>query len=311
MELSVGEMRTADGLFFTGFVRDHTERQQAEARLQELQGELVQVSRLTALGEMASALAHELNQPLTAIANYLKGSRRLLAATPVPLDRISEAVGRAADQALRAGEIIRRLRDFVARGESELRIEDLPKLIEEASALALVGAREHGVRVTFALDPAVGEVLADRVQVQQVLLKGGGAVFHFTLQRADLEEDADVPLAVEAMKAGAVDFIEKPFDDEILLAAIRAALARGRRRDAREDERARAIERLAVLSAREREVLAGLVAGHANKVIAYDLNISPRTVEVYRANVMSKTGAASLSDLVRLSLTAGDEAPRP
>jgi len=170
MELAVGEMQTGDSRFFTGFVRDLTERQQAEARLQELQGDLVRVSRLTALGEMASALAHELNQPLTAIANYLKGSKRLLAADPAANPRVTEAVDRAGDQALRAGEIIRRLRDFVARGESERRIEDLPKLIDEASALALLGAREHGVRVRLEIDPAIGQVLADRVQVQQVLL---------------------------------------------------------------------------------------------------------------------------------------------
>jgi two-component system sensor kinase FixL len=170
MELSVGEVRAPGGRFFTGFVRDLTERQQAETRLQDLQGELVHVSRLTALGEMASALAHELNQPLTAIANYLKGSVRLLNAPAVDTARVRDAVERAGDQALRAGQIIRRLRDFVARGETERRVESLPRLIEEASALALVGARENGVQVRFALDPAADSVLADRVQVQQVLL---------------------------------------------------------------------------------------------------------------------------------------------
>ncbi len=170
MELAVGEMRTAEGRFFTGFVRDLTERQQAEARLQELQEDLARVSRLTSLGEMASALAHELNQPLTAIANYMKGSRRLLAGDPPDVERVSEAIDMAADQALRAGVIIRRLREFVARGETERRIEDLPKLVEEASALALVGAREHGVAVQFRIDPAVGPVLADKVQIQQVVL---------------------------------------------------------------------------------------------------------------------------------------------
>ncbi len=170
MELSVGEMRTADGRFFTGFVRDLTERQRTEARLKELQSELVHISRLTALGEMASALAHELNQPLSAIANYLRGSVRLLASDPIPRERLSEALDKANEQTLRAGQIIRRLRDFVARGETERRVESLPKLIEEAGALALVGAKEHGVRVSFDLDPAVDLVLADKVQVQQVIL---------------------------------------------------------------------------------------------------------------------------------------------
>lgn len=170
MELAVGEMCTEGGRFFTGFVRDITERQETEARLQELQSELVHISRLTALGEMASTLAHELNQPLSAIANYLRGSMRLLTSEPVPRERLAEALDKAAEQTLRAGEIIRRLRDFVSRGETERRVESLPKLIEEAGALALVGAKEHGVRVEFDLDPAVNFVLADRVQIQQVIL---------------------------------------------------------------------------------------------------------------------------------------------
>jgi len=170
MELSVGELRLPEGRFFTGFVRDLTERQQTETRLQELQTELVHVSRLTALGEMASALAHELNQPLSAIGNYLMGSKTLLKRDEVPQDRVMEALDHAASEALRAGEIIRRLRDFVSRGETERRLESLPKLIEESSALALVGAKEHGIRVRFDLSPAVDLVLVDKVQVQQVIL---------------------------------------------------------------------------------------------------------------------------------------------
>lgn len=171
MELAVGEMRTGDQHFFTGFVRDLTERQQTEARLQELQAELVHVSRLTAMGEMASALAHELNQPLAAISNYMKGSRRLLEnSADEHTDQVRDAMDKAADQALRAGQIIRRLRDFVARGESERQVEDVRKLVEEASALALVGAKDRGVRVRYDFSPDADYVLADKVQVQQVLL---------------------------------------------------------------------------------------------------------------------------------------------
>jgi two-component system, LuxR family, response regulator FixJ len=115
----------------------------------------------------------------------------------------------------------------------------------------------------------------------------------------------DVALAVEAMKAGAVDFIEKPFDDEALLGAIRSAV-HGRPADsANSSARKEAEARLADLSPRERDVLQGLVAGKINKVIAHDLSISPRTVEVYRANLMAKTGARSMSELMRLALTAG------
>lgn len=171
MELAVGEMRSSNQRFFTGFVRDLSERQKTEARLQELQSELVHISRLTAMGEMASALAHELNQPLSAIANYLKGSRRLLeGSSDATSATLRGAMDKAGEQALRAGQIIRRLRDFVARGESEKRVEGLTKMVEEASALALVGAKEHGVNVRFQYDPNTDLVLADKVQIQQVLL---------------------------------------------------------------------------------------------------------------------------------------------
>ncbi len=154
MELAVGEMKSGDRRFFTGFIRDLTERQQTEARLQELQSELVHISRLTAMGEMASALAHELNQPLSAISNYLKGSRRLLEGDgDERATTLRDALDKAADQAIRAGQIIRRLRDFVSRGESERRVESIIKLVEEASALALVGVKDRGIRVQFHFDP--------------------------------------------------------------------------------------------------------------------------------------------------------------
>ena len=115
----------------------------------------------------------------------------------------------------------------------------------------------------------------------------------------------DVPLAVEAMKLGAADFFEKPFDDEALLAAVRSALSQLADNSKRDAEQADIHGKLATLSNREREVLQGLVSGHPNKTIAYDLGISPRTVEVYRANVMTKMNAANLSELVRMALTAG------
>jgi two-component system response regulator FixJ len=115
----------------------------------------------------------------------------------------------------------------------------------------------------------------------------------------------DIALAVEAMKIGAVDFLEKPFDDDHLISAVRAALHKDADIAKRQAELGDIQEKLAALSNRERQVLEGLVAGHANKIIAFDLGISPRTVEIYRANVMTKMAANSLSDLVRMAMTAG------
>lgn len=171
MELAVGEMRSGEKAHFTGFITDLTERQQTQARLQVLQSELVHVSRLTAMGEMASTLAHELNQPLAAVSNYLKGCRRLLDQGGLDaLPTVKEGLDKASEQAVRAGQIIRRLRNFVSRGETERRVEKVSQLIDEASALALVGGREAGIVSRLDLHPDVSTVVADRVQIQQVLV---------------------------------------------------------------------------------------------------------------------------------------------
>jgi two-component system sensor kinase FixL len=199
MELAVGEMKSRDRRYFTGFIRDLSERQKTEARLQELQSELVHISRLTAMGEMASTLAHELNQPLSAIANYLKGSRRLLeGSTDSNAATVRDAVDKAAAQALRAGDIIRRLRDFVARGENERSVEQARKLIEEASALALVGAKNLGVRARFNFDPAVDFVLVDKIQIQQVLLN----LMRNAIEAMEGMERRELTISVQAADAG-------------------------------------------------------------------------------------------------------------
>lgn len=170
MALAVGEANVSGDRFFTGFVRDLTEHDDQVRRLQALQSELVHVSRLTAMGEMASSLAHELNQPLSAVANYMKGSVTLLNTAQPDLHRLRDALGSAADQALRAGAIIKRLREFVARGETEHTLEDPAKLMEEASALALVGVKEKELRVDLRFARAVGLVIVDKIQIQQVAL---------------------------------------------------------------------------------------------------------------------------------------------
>jgi len=171
IEFHIGAFESGGTALFAGFVRDLTRQRQLEARLQELQAEIYHLSRFSTVGEMASTLAHEINQPLTAINNYLRGSHRLLQRLDgEPGPALREALARAADQALRAGEIIRRLREFVARGDSERTVENLAKLIEDSSMLALVGTRENAIAVSFRLDPRAEQVLVDRVQIQQVLV---------------------------------------------------------------------------------------------------------------------------------------------
>jgi two-component system sensor kinase FixL len=199
IELSVGEARIGDDRVFTGFIRDLTERQEAELRVHDLQSVLAHVQRVSEMGTLATSLAHELNQPLTAIANYVETARDWLeknaenilmirkslddaaiddpSTTPGLLEEnaetiavVREALDECASQSVRAGQIVRRLRDFISRGESERRIESLQRLITEASALALVGAGDQNVEVDVRLDPLADRVLVDRIQIQQVLL---------------------------------------------------------------------------------------------------------------------------------------------
>ncbi|MCE7797131.1 PAS domain S-box protein [Sphingobium sufflavum] len=173
VELSIGETTEGSERLFTGFMRDLTERLRTEARLEALQSELIHVSRISAMGTMASTLAHELNQPITAIVNYAEAVRDQLAVPnpdPAELPMIREALDETAREALRAGHIVRRLRDFVARRDVEKTLEGLPQLINEAAVLGLMGTREQGIEPRFDLDPYASPVLVDKVQIQQVLI---------------------------------------------------------------------------------------------------------------------------------------------
>ena len=171
MKLAVGEMRQGDLVYFTGFIRDLTEREESQAMLDQARTELARLARLNELGEMASTLAHELNQPLSAIANYVQGCRRMLDKIDEEhANRMRGALDEAAKQALRAGDIIRHLREFVTRGETDKGPEDVNHLVEEAGALALVGSRERGVKSVFDFGADRSMVVADRVQIQQVLI---------------------------------------------------------------------------------------------------------------------------------------------
>ena len=170
MELQVGEFVVAGSRYFTGFVRDLTERQEAERRVQDLQAELLHASRLSVMGQMASTMAHELNQPLTAVTNYLEAGRQLLATGAGGPHRVGEMMEKAIAQAQRAGDVVRRLRGFVSKGETERRVQSLNQLVEEALALALIGAGQRGVRASLELEQGLPLVLVDPVQIQQVVL---------------------------------------------------------------------------------------------------------------------------------------------
>ncbi|MFO1058159.1 MAG: PAS domain S-box protein [Dongiaceae bacterium] len=171
MELSVGEARQGAERVFVGIIRDISERHLLRRRMLEMQAELVHVSRLSAMGEMASTLAHELNQPLTAVMNYVTAAQRMVEAPGrFPAPRIAETMGKAIEQAERAGQIIRRLREFIRKGETDRAAADINQVVREAGGLGLIGAREQGIDVRYALSPALPAVLIDRIQIQQVIL---------------------------------------------------------------------------------------------------------------------------------------------
>lgn len=170
-ELSVGEAVGGGRRVFTGFLRDLTEREEAQENLHQLQSELVRIARTSALGTMATALAHELNQPLMAIANYVQASSALLGRVEdSTAATVRDALDIAGKEALRAGRIVHRLREFVSRGELDRTIEEPAKLVEEACSLGMVGARPRGVRCDIDVPANVRPVLVDRVQIQQILL---------------------------------------------------------------------------------------------------------------------------------------------
>jgi two-component system sensor kinase FixL len=168
MELAVGEVLLEGRREYTGFVRDITQRTESERRLQALQAELLHVSRLTEMGQMAAGLAHELNQPLAAIGNYIAASQRLLERGKS--EEAISAAKKAGEQVKRAGEIIRRLRDFVRRGDGEKRTEQLANVIEEATALGFAGMKSLGIKVDLRVRPDAASAFIDKIQIQQVLV---------------------------------------------------------------------------------------------------------------------------------------------
>jgi two-component system sensor kinase FixL len=170
-ELSIGEARTRERRILTVFIHDISKRQSTERRLQELQSELLHVTRLSTMGHIASALAHEINQPLTAIMNYVQAGKHLL--TDGDADwrvKTRDVMSKAAAQAERAGGIIRNLRSFLKKREPEITRESANRLVAEANALALAGASDAGVRTVLDLAPGLPDVAVDRLQIQQVVI---------------------------------------------------------------------------------------------------------------------------------------------
>lgn len=171
IDLKIGEARLGDHFLFTAFIRDLTDQQRSELRMQEMQSELVHFSRLSAVGTMASALAHELNQPLTAVANYLEASRDLLdSPDPETKEVLRGALSEAAKQAVRAGEIVRKLRSYVSRGEVEARSVRLAPLMADAIALSKTSRDRSDIPVIVSQALGIDCVMADPIQIQQVII---------------------------------------------------------------------------------------------------------------------------------------------
>lgn len=208
IELSVGEVETEGRRLFTGFIRDLTERQQAERRVADLQAELAHAGRVTAMGTLAAALAHELNQPLTAIANYMEAGRDLLEGDgPVDRDMLREAMNESAGQALRAGEIIRSLRESIKRGETMRQSEPLRGLLAEGAALAFIGIDSRGIDMDVSVDPAIDRVFVNRVQLQQVVIN---------LVKNAVEAMQDSPVRI--LRVTAAPATEAPGKVEVIVA---------------------------------------------------------------------------------------------
>jgi two-component system sensor kinase FixL len=186
IDLAVGEVVLRNARVFAGFIRDLTESRETERLLHNLQGELAHASRITSMGTLATSIAHELNQPLTAVTNYVQAARDLLTdLTPENVELVREALQETATEALRAGQIVHRLRDFVSRGETTREIASLHRLVTETTALALLDVNVRNTDFNTRLDPACDAVLVDPVQVQQVLLN---------LMRNALDAMADMPV---------------------------------------------------------------------------------------------------------------------
>ncbi|HPF23179.1 MAG TPA: PAS domain S-box protein [Hyphomonas sp.] len=201
VDLKIGEAHVGEHFLFTAFVRDLSEQRRNELRMQEMQAELVHFSRMSAVGTMASALAHELNQPLTAVANYLEAARDLLESDSESAREIlHEALDEASRQAVRAGEIVRKLRGYVSRGEIDARSVPLLPLLADSVALARISGDVADIPIEQEILPGLGAVLADPIQVQQV-------VINLLRNGAEAMKGIDAPKMRLSAKPGPEDFV--------------------------------------------------------------------------------------------------------
>ncbi len=203
VDLKIGEAVIGEHRLFTGYLRDLTEQQAVELRMKQMQAELVHFSRVSAVGTMAAALAHELNQPLTAISNYLEAGRDILEEPSAEdIKIVREALAEAARQSLRAGEIVRKLRDFVTRGEIDAKPVELAPLLNDSITLAKLDRRHDGVRIDSVFGEDAGHVMADPVQIQQVI---------FNLMRNAMDamrDQSDARISINAQAIPETDLIE-------------------------------------------------------------------------------------------------------
>ena len=201
IDLKIGEARIGEHYLFTAFMRDLTEQQRNETRMKALQAELVHFSRLSSVGTMASALAHELNQPLTVVTNYLEAARDLLDAPDEDsIAMIQQALDEAAKQSVRAGQIVRKLRDYVSRGEVEKRPTPLVPLISDAIALiqAEMGTGEPTIEISVAED--ISDILTEPVQIQQVIIN----LVRNALEALDGQDDARIAVRARPVSGGLI-----------------------------------------------------------------------------------------------------------
>lgn len=207
IELWVGDASTKNERLFTGFIQDHTARFETEAKLQLLQNDLVHVARLSAVGELSMALAHELNQPLSAIVNHLETAEFLTnSESPGNRQRLLKTIANATDQSMRAAAIVKRLRTFIEKGEADKRIEPVAAIVHEATSLLSSAIRQKGISLHIAIEEERAAVLADRVQMQQVLFNLLRNAVE-ALETSDLDKKPSLSVTVRLIDTETIEII--------------------------------------------------------------------------------------------------------